>query len=606
MPPKVAAKSSTAAAASGGTSGWTIAAIVVGVALFIALLFIVLWAAGVFDKSTTSHTSTAGGTSAQTLRPTMRLGELRAPTHLTYQEAPELEVRFGVALSPAVPLTDGNGVLHYAIEPPLPRGLRFDQLTGAIDGASASLGPPSHHRVHVSNGVGQTHTALTLRRVDAAPSFVYPWLHGQCTLVLDAPLLPPVLPERAVTAEALFAADPALPRGLQLDPRTGAISGAPCELGSERVRITARNSAGEAHATLAITVTEAVPSPPQNAAFARGAMVAVAGAPVALNVLRVEQSVAAVRFEPPLPPGLAFDDASGAIGGTPLEARALTEHRALLSNAGGQSEARLTIEVRQAAPEFAYAEPDRWLETGQTDFVMRPERAHPAGARFSVSPELPPGVTLDADSGEITGMPRRASPLTTYVVRAESLDGHSAQEVLLRLVVSENRTFQLVLDEFKADQVERLAPLVAQALGNPRSVQQVAHAMTDWTSWAIPAVVLRSAGEPLTAQTAAVARALDGQAVAWEQTEWLAPSSRNAGSFTLERGREAALELTFHGGAPTHVELEGDELPPGLEFDAFTRTLYGVPSQPGLWHVRVMGSNAGGEGALSLEIHVTD
>src|SRR5262249_49639958 len=53
---------------------------------------------------------------------------------------------------------------------------------------------------------------------------------------------------------------------------------------------------------------------------------------------------------------------------------------------------------------------------------------------FDVTPPLPQGLTLDSQSGVISGVSFVASPQTTYVVKASNSDGFVTQSITIEII----------------------------------------------------------------------------------------------------------------------------------------------------------------------------
>ncbi|KAA1016222.1 hypothetical protein FVF58_02520, partial [Paraburkholderia panacisoli] len=122
---------------------------------------------------------------------------------------------------------------------------------------------------------------------------------------------------------------------------------------------------------------------------------------------------------PPLPAGLSLDPVSGAITGTPSGTSNATAYAITGSNAAGTTTARVEIEV-DAAP----VTPDTldYLNSS-IDYVtsapITPDAPIATGGEiteYTVSPPLPQGLTLDPQTGVITGTPTTQTPPTVYTI----------------------------------------------------------------------------------------------------------------------------------------------------------------------------------------------
>ncbi|WP_429448949.1 kelch repeat-containing protein [Paraburkholderia sp. 40] len=122
---------------------------------------------------------------------------------------------------------------------------------------------------------------------------------------------------------------------------------------------------------------------------------------------------------PPLPAGLTLDRVSGAITGTPSGTSNAAVYTITGSNAGGSTTARVQIEVEDVA-----MAPDtlEYLDSSTnyvTNAPITPDTPIATGGeitQYTVSPPLPPGLTLDPQTGVITGTPMTPAPPMVYTV----------------------------------------------------------------------------------------------------------------------------------------------------------------------------------------------
>lgn len=99
-------------------------------------------------------------------------------------------------------------------------------------------------------------------------------------------------------------------------------------------------------------------SPPEGLAYARNPAVYTVGVAIAPN-LPSSGGGAPTRYSvsPALPAGLALDEATGAISGTPAAPSAQADYVVLAENAQGSARVTLTLEVN---PPLIWDGPDAW------------------------------------------------------------------------------------------------------------------------------------------------------------------------------------------------------------------------------------------------------
>lgn len=140
-----------------------------------------------------------------------------------------------------------------------------------------------------------------------------------------------------------YAVSPALPAGLALDAKSGAISGTPtAAVTKTNYTVTASNSGGSATATVSIVVN---PVAPAGLSYAQASIVAQVGTAITADTPTVTGTVSSYTISPALPAGLGIDPSSGAISGTPTAASAQATYTVTAANAGGSTTAQIQVTV---------------------------------------------------------------------------------------------------------------------------------------------------------------------------------------------------------------------------------------------------------------------
>jgi hypothetical protein len=142
----------------------------------------------------------------------------------------------------------------------------------------------------------------------------------------------------------------------------------------------------------------------------------------------VTGTVSSYLVNPALPAGLAVSATTGVISGTPTAITAQAKYTVTASNSGGSTTADITIAVNDVMPSsVSYPSATVALATGVAITPLTPSTAAGGGAivSWSISPDLPAGLSFKITDGSISGTPTAASAATTYTISAKNSGGQS-------------------------------------------------------------------------------------------------------------------------------------------------------------------------------------
>ncbi|WP_238229751.1 Ig domain-containing protein [Methylobacterium hispanicum] len=317
----------------------------------------------------------------------------------------------------------------------LPDGVILDTATGAITGTPSARGT----------------STFSIRAVDSTKPTAYVATTATQSISVDyAPLAttcPPCAGVRTAVGnpyDATFAASGGrgpylhyvqqgvLPPGLVLDRDTG--------------RLTGRPSTAGVYPNLVVQVVDLDNRYVLTPAFEMTvqATVAVSGAPASWATLGepYAASFAAVGGREPyawtaigsLPPGLAIDAASGAVGGTPSQVGSYGGLQVRAVDADGRSAVSDPFSVSVASPLVALGSaPDATV--GQEYRAMFSATGGRAPYAFSLGAgDLPPGLSLGT-GGAIAGTPVLAGTFAGLSIRATDVDGRVAHREPVAIAV---------------------------------------------------------------------------------------------------------------------------------------------------------------------------
>ncbi|QOC22933.1 putative Ig domain-containing protein [Wenzhouxiangella sp. AB-CW3] len=275
----------------------------------------------------------------------------------------------------------------------LPDGVSFDAADESLTGTpDAGTGGVWTMTVTAANGIGSDDEQSFTLTVNEAPSITSDDNHAcevgsTCSFTFEADGHP------AATFDL-----PGLPAGLSLDSNSGELSGTPDAGtgGTYNLTLTAGNGIGSDDTqAFTLTVGEA---PEITSADSHSCEV---GSTCSFTLTAT--GLPDPEFDlPDLPDGLSLDSSSGELSGTPDNGTGgVYNLTATASNSVGSDQQSFTLTVNEA-PSIT-SDDNHACEVGSTCSFTFEADGHPA-ATFDL-PGLPAGLSLDSNSGELSGTP---------------------------------------------------------------------------------------------------------------------------------------------------------------------------------------------------------
>jgi len=135
-------------------------------------------------------------------------------------------------------------------------------------------------------------------------------------------------------------------------------------------------------------------------------------------------AVASYSVSPTLPAGLSLSTATGIVSGTPTVVTATGSYVVTATNAAGHTMASLTITVNDQPPStLSYSTNPAIYTKGVQIAPDNPTNTGGTAISYSVTPALPPGLTLNTLSGIVSGDPTVVSAAANYTVMATNSGG---------------------------------------------------------------------------------------------------------------------------------------------------------------------------------------
>ena len=245
---------------------------------------------------------------------------------------------------------------------------------------------------------------------------------------------------------------PALPNGLSIDSSTGEISGTPTVNSAlTTYTVTATNTGGSDTTTIDITINDIIPS---SVTYTGSPYVETKDSAMSTGTPTYNGgTVLSWEVYPALPAGITIDSSTGEISGTPTALSTQTTYTIYANNTGGSETTTIVITVNDIIPTISYT-PNSFVETRDSPMsATTPTVGGGAILTWSISPNLPTGLSLDSTTGEISGTPTVISDLTTYTITATNTGGSATDDVdiVVRDIVPSNldyipSSFILTLD----------------------------------------------------------------------------------------------------------------------------------------------------------------
>ncbi len=369
----------------------------------------------------------------------------------------DLNVTQGVAIEAMVlPVASGgNGALRYSLWPNLSAGLSYDADTRTLSGTPSEVRGAVTYTYTVADSDDNTSASDTASLtfsigIDGVPSFggaTIADLNVTQGVAIEAMVLPAA---RGGNGVLRYSLSPALPTGVSYDAGTRTLSGTPSEMrGAVTYTYTVVDSDDNTSAsdTASLTFSIGVDGVPSFGSATIADMILrqdVAMAPVVLPVASGGNGSLRYSLRPNLPAGLSFDARTRTLSGVPSGLRGVATYTYTVvdsdDNTGADDAASLTFSIGiDRVPSFGSATiADMVLEQGvaMASVVLPAARGGNGALHYSLSPALPAGVSFDAGTRRLSGVPSEVQDAVTYTYTVADADANTGADDAASLTFS--------------------------------------------------------------------------------------------------------------------------------------------------------------------------
>ena len=504
-------------------------------------------------------------------------------------------------------LATNTSSFEYLSASNLPPGLSLNSNSGVVSGTPTTAGV-YYTYFYVTNYYGtSSYTYITFpiaASQTTAPTLTSP---AGATGTVGTAFTYTVAANDATAALAATG----LPTGLSFNAVTGVISGTPAASGTFSIPLTATNSVGQGNATLTLAVAAVSPVAPTLTTSNPLVGSYTLGDGIYTSIYATGNPTRYAAS--PLPPGLAVNTATGVITGT-LTTAGTYPVTVSAANALGSASAVVAFIVTPATavPAFNYLDAESTGDTGISFGSVNLEAS--ASPTSYAASNLPPGLSLNATSGVVTGTPTAAG---TYQVAVSATNAVGTGQAVWTVVIYDTSVMQPLLYSAKAG----VAAVVGRSFGDALPVETLVggtavNVPLTFTYSGLPPGISGNASDDYDASlsgtptkagvypvtvTATAPNGLAASEIVTLVVTSAPPTITSAAGVAGNVG--SALSYTLSSPA-TVSAYAASGLPPGLTLNASTGAITGTPTTAGTYAVAVSAAGIAGPGSATITFQI--